>query len=151
MPKDAPGRNDSCPCGSGKKFKKCCSGKDSDTRASASRAAWDRLPFEERARIAKKVQRLDDLSNGVLDAIEAKRYDEAERLCEELLREYPEVIDGHDRFGMLRQAQGRFQEAAEEYEKALAMIDEHPRDYDPEAAVEFRQRRDEVLALIKPT
>ncbi|MEW6759152.1 MAG: SEC-C metal-binding domain-containing protein, partial [Acidobacteriota bacterium] len=23
-----PGRNDPCPCGSGKKFKKCCLGKD---------------------------------------------------------------------------------------------------------------------------
>jgi preprotein translocase subunit SecA len=25
--KDQPGRNDPCPCGSGKKFKKCCWGK----------------------------------------------------------------------------------------------------------------------------
>jgi len=24
---EKPGRNDSCPCGSGKKFKKCCEGK----------------------------------------------------------------------------------------------------------------------------
>jgi hypothetical protein len=31
MPK--PGRNDGCPCGSGKKFKKCCEGKTSDKRA----------------------------------------------------------------------------------------------------------------------
>lgn len=150
MPKDAPGRNDPCPCGSGKKYKRCCSGKESDNPAAASRAAWDRLPFEERAKIAKEVQRLDDLSNGALDAIEAKRYDEAERLCTELLREYPDMIDGPDRLGMLRQAQGRFREAAEQYEKALARIDEHPRDYDPEIAAEFRRRRDEVLALIRP-
>lgn len=26
--KDAPGRNDPCPCGSGKKFKKCCGAGD---------------------------------------------------------------------------------------------------------------------------
>jgi hypothetical protein len=27
-----PGRNDGCPCGSGKKFKKCCEGKTPDKR-----------------------------------------------------------------------------------------------------------------------
>lgn len=27
-----PGRNDNCPCGSGKKFKKCCEGKTEERR-----------------------------------------------------------------------------------------------------------------------
>ncbi|MBI2931373.1 MAG: hypothetical protein HYY16_06955 [Planctomycetes bacterium] len=75
------------PCGSGKK---CCQGTEppAPTPTPASEhSAWERLPLAERTKIAHKVQRLDDLSNGAIDAIEAKRYDEAERLCEALLRE----------------------------------------------------------------
>jgi hypothetical protein len=44
------------------------------------------MPFAERAQFAEEVERLDELSNGAVDAIQAKRYEEAERLCKELLR-----------------------------------------------------------------
>jgi tetratricopeptide (TPR) repeat protein len=118
--------------------------------APPDRSAWERLSFAERAKIAEEVQRLDDLSNGALDAIEAKRYEEAERLCADLFREYPDVIDGHDRMGMLREAQGRFQEAADHYAKAMAIIEQHAGEYAPEVSVEFRRRRDEALARVAP-
>ena len=36
MSKNSPGRNDPCPCGSGKKYKKCCLGKDDARRASSA-------------------------------------------------------------------------------------------------------------------
>lgn len=150
MPMNAPGRNDPCPCGSGKKYKKCCLGTEPTAPAPApERSAWEHLPFAERAKIAAEVQRLDDLSNGALDAIEAKLYEKAENLCDVLLREYPDVIDGHDRLGMLREAQGRFQEAADHYTKALAIIEHHGEDYDPEVSVEFRQRREQALARVE--
>lgn len=38
------GRNDPCPCGSGKKYKKCCRGKDRSSPASASSAPRDLSP-----------------------------------------------------------------------------------------------------------
>jgi tetratricopeptide (TPR) repeat protein len=150
MPKDAPGRNDPCPCGSGKKYKKCCQGKEpAGGSSTAERPAWDRLPTAERDRIAKEVRRLDDLSNAAVDAIEVKRFDEAEKLCESLLREYPDMIDGHDRLAMLREAQGRFQEAADQYAKVLAMVETDPIGCAPELVAEFRQRREEALARAK--
>jgi hypothetical protein len=34
MAKAKPGRNDQCPCGSGRKYKKCCEGKTESRRAS---------------------------------------------------------------------------------------------------------------------
>jgi len=151
MPKNAPGRNDPCPCGSGKKYKKCCIDKEPVARAPApDRSAWESYPLAEQAKIAQEVQRLDDLSNGAMEAIEGKRYDEAERLCADLVREYPLMIDGHDRSGLLREAQGRFQEAADHYAKALALIEEDPSGYDPQVTRMFQKRREEALARVTP-
>lgn len=148
MPSGAVGRNEPCPCGSGKKYKKCCLGKEPARLASetAPPTHWEDLSFSERAQIAAEVQRLDDLSNGAIDAIHARRYADAERLCAELLREYPQMIDGPDRLGMLREAQGRFAEAAEQYSKALAIIEAEPDGHAPELAEFFRERRDEAYA-----
>jgi tetratricopeptide (TPR) repeat protein len=151
MAKNAAGRNDPCPCGSGKKYKKCCWGKDPVVRESApTPSGWDRLPPAERAQIEVDVDRLDDLSNEAGDAIKGRRYEEAEKICQELLREYPEIIDGHHRLGMLRHAQGRFQEAADHFTKVVAMIEEHPEGFDPQVPEMFRQRRDEALSKAKP-
>jgi uncharacterized protein YecA (UPF0149 family) len=150
MPVGAVGRNDPCPCGSGKKYKKCCLGKEALARhTAAAEERWKQLPSAERARIAEEVQRLDDLSNGALDAIQARRYEDADRLCEKLIRDYPELIDGHDRLGMLREAQGRFAEAAEHYAKALAIIEGEPDRHDQQMAGMFRKRRDETRARAK--
>ncbi len=152
MPKDAPGRNDPCPCGSGKKYKKCCWKNEPIERGpepTPETSSWKDLSFAERAQIAEETDRLDEISNGALDAIKAKRYDEAERLCEELLQKYPEVIDGHDRLGMLREAQGRFQEAADCYTKVLAMIEQTPEAFDPQVPEMFRRCREDVLAKIR--
>ena len=157
MPKNAPSRNDPCPCGSGKKYKKCCLAKEKVSRGPApppissdSASVWDRLSVAERGQIAEEVQELDDLSNGALDEIKAGRYDKAEKLCQELLRTHPDVIDGHDRLGMLREAQGRFEEAADHYAKVLAIIEEHPEDYGSELTDTFRRQGEEALAKSKP-
>lgn len=42
-----PGRNDPCPCGSGKKYKHCCYAKDSAELAAAAAAAAAAPPEEE--------------------------------------------------------------------------------------------------------
>lgn len=92
---------------------------------------------------------LDALSNSVLDAIEARKYDEAEKRCQRLLLEYPEVIDGHQRLATLRDVQGRFQEAAEHYSKALEMIARTPKDFGLEAVRYITEKRDQALAKAK--
>jgi protein O-GlcNAc transferase len=150
MAQNAPGRNDPCPCGSGKKYKKCCQATEPVARDTApAPQKWRELPLAERVQIAEEVERLDQLSNGAVDAIQAKRFEEAERICEELLREYPQVFDGHDRLAMLREAQGRFQEAADHYSKALALMEAEPGSCDPALIENFRRRRQDALARVR--
>lgn len=95
------------------------------------------------------ITELDQLSNSVLDAIEEGDYEEAERRCQQLLRDYPEVIDGHDRLGRLREAQGRFEEAARHYTRVLEIICENPEGFDQESIDYRTQRRDDALAKAK--
>lgn len=92
---------------------------------------------------------LDKLSNRALDAIKARDYAEAEKLCRRLLREYPDMFDGYDRLGLLREAQGRFKEAAEQYSKLLEMIQRDPEGTDPETVRDFTEQRDRALAKAK--
>ncbi|MBI2176973.1 MAG: tetratricopeptide repeat protein [Candidatus Tectomicrobia bacterium] len=92
---------------------------------------------------------LDALSNSVLDSIEAGDYDEAEKRCRRLLLEYPEMLDGHDRLATLREAQGRFKEAAEHYEKAMLVVHRHPEGTDQETVQELKEKRDRALAKAK--
>lgn len=92
---------------------------------------------------------LDALSNSVIDAIEARNYDEAEKRCQRLLLEYPTVVDGRERMGMVREAQGRFKEAAEEYSKALEMLKLNPDAGDKEMVQYITEQRDEMLAKAK--
>jgi tetratricopeptide (TPR) repeat protein len=92
---------------------------------------------------------VDALSNRALDAIEARKYDEAEKLCQQLLREYPDVFDGHDRMGELREIQGRFQEAAYHFSKMLEMIKRNPAGTDAETLKYCTEKRDRALAKVK--
>ena len=92
---------------------------------------------------------LDDLSNSVVDAIEARKYDQAERLCQRLLSEYPEVFDGHERLAMLREAQGRFQEAADHYTNVIEMMNKNPHNIDQDTIHYITELREQALTKVK--
>lgn len=92
---------------------------------------------------------IDKLSNRALDAIKAHDYKKAEKLCRRLLREYPDQFDGHARLGMLREAQGRFEEAAEQYSKLLEMIKRSPGGTDKQTVRYFERQRDQALDKAK--
>lgn len=92
---------------------------------------------------------LDDLSNSVADAIEAGQYDQAQKLCQKLLRDYPDVFDGHQRLAMLREAQGRFQEAADHYGMVLEMMKQNPDNVDQHTIQFITELRDQALAQVK--
>ena len=110
MPKT--GRNDPCPCGSGKKYKHCCLDKD---RA---------------AEFAPAVRQRVDL-------VHAGRLDDAEQAARELLVRYPEVHDGYDRLGMVHEARGEFRQAADCYRNVVEFARANPENYDPEFAASF--------------
>lgn len=96
------GRNDPCPCGSGKKYKKCCINAASTLESNSGFFYSD----------------LDELSNQVPALIRQKKYDEAEEVCQRLLEEFPEQIDGLHRFAELFEARGQRQQATEFYIKS---------------------------------
>jgi tetratricopeptide (TPR) repeat protein len=61
---------------------------------------------------------LDRLSNRVPTLIDQGRLDEAEEVCQELQRQYPDQIDGISRLAEVYEARGDQKEAAEYYRKA---------------------------------
>ena len=155
-----PGRNDPCPCGSGNKYKKCCLAKheaaskaqlgstktgEELAEAGARRAvrAASHLPgiHELKTAIAARLgmsehdlQRYDELmdaSNAVVDLVRSARLDEAEAAARDLLARFPDEPDGWDRLGMVYEARGENQKAADCYRKVLGVIRRRPDDYDP--------------------
>jgi tetratricopeptide (TPR) repeat protein len=108
------GRNDPCRCGSGKKYKKCCLRRDKDEPIAASLA-----------QVQAEMDELDTLSNSVLEMLRAGRFREAEDVCQRLLGEYPDQVDGLERLAMTCAAQGRKKEAAEWYRKTVEFMRSH--------------------------
>ncbi len=134
------GRNQPCPCGSGKKFKRCCLAQDA-ARASAllrvqatDDAAWDD-------------DDLDAASNAVVDLIHTGRLDEAEAAARDLLARYPEVFDGLERLGMVYEARGDRKQAADYYRQAVAFILEHPEGFDGEIPTSLAEQANELDPL----
>ena len=146
------GRNDVCPCGSGKKYKHCCLSKDA---AAATKqppsAAADSLNCITRAAPGSGLpdihwddEGLDDASNAVVYLIKASKLDEAERAAHQLLVRYPGVPDGYDRLGMVFEARGDPKQAAHYYRQAVTFIEQHPDGYEQESLDYFRAQADKL-------
>ncbi len=102
------GRNTPCPCGSGKKYKKCCLFlKNGAVRSKPQPTKFIPVYTE-----------LDQLSNSVMVLIKEDKLDEAESVSKRLLNEYPDQIDGFERFGQVYEARGKKHIAADYYQKA---------------------------------
>jgi tetratricopeptide (TPR) repeat protein len=123
------GRNQPCPCGSGKKYKLCCLPAD-DAAATAARGEQRRnapppplfgaLPGR-RLAVVDDDARFEQMSNEAVDLIHAGKLDDAARLCHRLLEEFPELPDGHIRFGQLFRARGAPKQAASHLRQAAAV------------------------------
>ena len=140
------GRNDPCPCGSGKKYKHCCLDKDRAAELAPAIAQRVALQAQKANQVAlqkdyqeellesqaalQEAQGLDAASNAVVDLVHAGRLDEAEQAARALLLRYPEVHDGYDRLGMVHEARGQFREAADCYRLVIEFTRAHPADYD---------------------
>jgi tetratricopeptide (TPR) repeat protein len=139
------GRNDPCPCGSGKKYKQCCLARDeaaaADARAAQAAALPERRPGPLRSLqiIDHGTDELAEASNAVVDLVHAGKLDEAEKAAHDLLTRFPDVHDGYDRLGMVCEARGDHRQAAEHYRKAIAVIRDHPDDYDPDFEAVFHK------------
>lgn len=112
-------RNAACPCGSGKKYKKCCLLREQDS-------ATRQPPSDIFKQIHAQMEELDNLSNRVLDLIEAGKLDEAEAQCHKLLEQYPDDVDGLDRLAAVYEARGENRMAAEYYRRAAGFMGSRP-------------------------
>ena len=123
-----PGRNDPCPCGSGKKYKKCCFLRD-DAAASPKQTAPAAPPLAPPGTAPTGwtlgEDDLDVLSNSVVKLLQAGRLDEAEKACAELHRRYPDMIDWIVRTAMLHEARGNLPEALEYWKRTLAFMQDN--------------------------
>lgn len=129
------GRNDRCPCGSGKKYKHCCMAQD-------EAAAREKLAAAAATTAAATAQhdphlcddcneQLDAAANAVLALIDASKFAAAEQAAHELLARFPAVHDGYECLGRLYQAKGDNLQAAECYRKVIAFARNEPHLYDP--------------------
>ena len=135
-------RNQPCPCGSGTKYKKCC----------FLRAAPPPPPVVRSAASAGLAwvledDGLDELSNSVVDLVQARRFDEAVTACQRLLREYPDVVDGLERSALISSARGDHAAAAAFYRKAYAFVTDPVRQQEYEDPDFYRQQAEQEERL----
>jgi tetratricopeptide (TPR) repeat protein len=129
------GRNDRCPCGSGKKYKLCCMAQDEAAArrqklaatASAAAATGQHDPHL----CDDCNEQLDAAANAVLALIDARKFAAAEQAAHEVLARFPAVHDGYECLGRLHQAKGDNRQAADCYRKVIAFARNEPHLYDP--------------------
>ena len=137
------GRNDPCPCGSGKKYKQCCLRKEEEVEREALNARGQAQKNRSAGVYSDVVKTLDKLaadyeedvalaeaSNAAVALVRAGKLDEAEQAASDLLVRFPYVHDGYDRLGMVYEARGDNKHAAHYYRKAFEFIRQRPDQYD---------------------
>jgi Tfp pilus assembly protein PilF len=133
------GRNEPCPCGSGKKYKQCCLAKD-EQAARVVTAAQAEMTVRRRPNAVCNhcEHELDDAAYHVIGLIENGKLDEAEQAAHELREKHPTMYDGYDCLAMVHQAKGDTAQAIEYYRKVIALALESPELYDPGFADYYR-------------
>jgi len=100
-----PGRNDPCPCGSGKKYKKCCEGYD---------RVKDAAEIRQQPSVSSLLQRAVDSHN-------AGRLSEAEAIYRGILEKVPRNADALHLLGMIAHQKGNNAEAEQMIRAAISL------------------------------
>lgn len=100
------GRNELCPCGSGKKYKHCCQRKDLAAQKTAQRVVAPQQPpvVPIRPRIADKTSDMELADNGLVDEDEGSPADDATQAAQNRLWDAFEAADYEEKFAICRQA-----------------------------------------------
>ncbi|MBI4937962.1 MAG: tetratricopeptide repeat protein, partial [Nitrosomonadales bacterium] len=121
-----PGRNDPCPCGSGKKYKKCCLGNAASSPSAARQNPLQHhkggnLSQAERGALEENPVNLEALFMLGKHAYQDGRHEAAAELINRAIRAAPGNPDFHNALGAVNQALKRTDEAVACYRKALAL------------------------------
>jgi tetratricopeptide (TPR) repeat protein len=142
------GRNEPCPCGSGKKYKRCCLANDLETErlALATAPATD-LPSIHHSHVCEECDaKIDAAANTVIFLIDEGKIDLAEQVAQALVEFWPDGHDGYDCLAMVYQARGDMQRAAEYYRKVVTFVRKDPGLYDPD----FEDYYNELIERLDP-
>ena len=141
------GRNDPCPCGSGKKYKKCCLAKHEEIRRSIPP---DRLQaMEKRAALREKLEK--QVQRG-FELIFSQEFDKAGRFASQLLESNPEDDRLHDILFTVSLASGDYDEAFHHARRRLQVATEEKTFYQENG---FHKRegadRDQLVHFYPPS
>src|SRR5271165_3584252 len=147
-PMAKPGRNDRCPCGSGKKYKACCLTRDE--AAEQERLAAQQAEREERAADAITTNfaaSLDDGEDDLEETVSAAlrfihegKLEQIETAARHLMERYPDIPDGWEFLGHVHEKRSENREAVACYRRVLEIINRTPDDFDPEYTQRFEDR-----------
>lgn len=154
------GRNAPCPCGSGRKYKKCCLpdeqvraatvAKEKQWQREAARAAIPKAPSmpQDFFTYDEDDEIIDDYSNRVIDLINDGDLDGAEEACRVLEEKFPDFIDCPDRRARLCEARGEYEQAIAYSKRCIEIVGEHPEDYGPRFVERYERIIDRVQRKI---
>jgi len=106
------GRNDPCPCGSGKKHKKCCSVTNDAAKPVASQSDSSAPHVCDLCGEGLEDD-LNDRADLILHELLEGRVDEAEALCHAFIHDFPEEAEGLDLLSMIFEERGQRERALE--------------------------------------
>jgi len=116
------GRNDPCPCGSGKKYKNCCLGKDREE--APSRGDKKNVDYlfnvmeKELSRMSESnITKAQDLTYDGWEALEVD-LQEAEKLFKQALKLNPNLADAYNGLAAIDEEKGNLRSAEKYYRKA---------------------------------
>lgn len=137
------GRNDPCPCGSGKKHKKCCSLTDDPPAKQAARQSKSSAPHVCDFCGEGIEDELNDRADLILHELLEGRVDEAEVLCHAFINDFPDEAEGLDLLSMSFEERGQRERALELLRQASHIAHAKPY-YDAETRQLMRERIQEL-------
>jgi len=127
------GRNDPCPCGSGKKYKKCCMRKDAEDAAAANTSHEPQNEHIGRRYPPARAAEIENAFKRAINHLDRNDFDQAARAFRSVLRldfEHYKALTGLGRclaeLGMQEEARKCFQKALEinpEYTQARVNLE----------------------------
>jgi hypothetical protein len=143
------GRNDPCPCGSGKKHKRCCSVTEASPPLSVVAAVEPHHVCDSCGRHLDdgldddRIDEINERADHILDELLDGRVDDAEALCQDFIRDFPGEAEGLDLLSMVAEERGQRERALELLRQASKIAHARP-DYDAETRAMMRERIEEL-------
>lgn len=131
------GRNEPCPCGSGKKHKRCCLAAPLTQEPTGTNVVALTESHHEICPCC--IDELNERADHVLDELLAGRVDEAEALCHDFNRDFPGQAEGIDLLSMISEHRGQRQRALSLLRQASDIAHANP-EYDAETRSLMRER-----------